>query len=152
MITLDELLDRIRKAADNCHEAETRLERLLKGQLTDLSIIPKLYEEYRSIAERYSFHNDERSDNRKQFLFVMLALYSPSSLLEAKAKLNKELRMCIAKTFGRKSSTLIYEVRTLACSWYETYPGFKGETNIAYMELMKFIKQQNTKTFDYENF
>ncbi|MCM1176694.1 MAG: hypothetical protein NC115_06430 [Bacteroidales bacterium] len=148
MITLDELLTSIKAATDNHHEAETQLKRLLKGQLTDLSMIPELYTEYRLISKKYAFHNDERSDNKKQFLFIILALYCPDTLFGA--SLNKEFRKCIAQTFGRKSATLIYEIRKLSCSWYETYPGFKGETNIAYMEITKFIDNKNL--FDHEDF
>lgn len=139
METLEEFLQSITEAYDHYYETKHQLDSLQKGRVDDYSLIPGLYEEYLSIAERYHFQNDQRSGNRKQFLFVMLALYSPSSLFGA--ALSKGLRNAITETFGNKSSTLIYETRDLAVSWYKTYSGFKGETNIAYSEIVRFIKK-----------
>lgn len=137
METLEELLKSIDEAYSHLNDARIRLDNLLKGRFSDLALIPRLYAEYHLIAKRYNFQNDPRSSNRKQFLFVMLALYCPSSLFGSGLK--KELRDIIAETFGHKSTTLIYETRDLACSWYRTYPGFKAETNIAYLEIIKSI-------------
>ena len=137
MNTLDELIQSINETKETYNETKARLIHLMKGKVSDLSMIPELYNEYLHIAERYKFNNDERSGNRKQFLLVILALYNPGALLGA--KLSKDLRMTVKDTFGHKSNTLIYEIRKLALAWFDTYPSFKRESNIAYSELLQYI-------------
>ena len=44
----------------------------MRGErLTDLSLIPRLYEEYNRIAEENGFRGDLRNGNHKQFLMVL---------------------------------------------------------------------------------
>lgn len=140
MNTLDELIQSINETQETYNETKARFIHLMKGKVSDLSMIPELYNEYLHIAERYKFNNDERSCNRKQFLLVILALYNPGTLFGA--ELSKDLRMTVKDTFGRKSDTLVYEIRKLARAWFDTYPGFKKESNIAYSALLQYINNK----------
>lgn len=101
-------------------------------RLTDLTLIPKLYDWYCAYAEENKFTADLNS-RKKQFVFVVLMLFSPPSIFGG--KIRKALRNAIAHTFGISDGTAIYKMRDKAVAWQSTYKTFADEIDKAYQHI-----------------
>lgn len=118
-------------------KAYIELSQTLTPKLKDLALIVKIYGIYCEVAERYGFKADKVSDNNKQFLFLILWLYSPASLCGG--KITKTLRKAISQPLGIEFDNTIYKIRSKALSWYDIYPEFRKECNIAIDEVCKVM-------------
>lgn len=132
IVTINEYRDVCMKAA----EANIRFAEAFAPRLTDLSLIAKIHEMYVGFARESGF-NADGTDNNKQFLFLILWLYSPASLLGG--RINKELRSSIATALGISASTALYKMRSTSVSWYETYPEFRNECNLALEKIDAYL-------------
>lgn len=117
-------------------EASLTFSTVFKPLVEDISKIASLRESYVTFAREQGFHADGRS-NDKQFIFAILHLYSPASLCGG--AINKKLRRAIANSLGVKADTAIYKMRSAAVSWYDTYPLFCGECNLAVKRLREIL-------------
>lgn len=102
-------------------------------KLTDLTLIPKLYDWYCECADSNKFTADVNS-RKKQFVFVVLILFSPPSIFGG--KIRKSLRNALAFTFGITDGTAIYKMRDKAIAWQSTYKVFASETDKAYGHIL----------------
>lgn len=129
------ILEEYRKAADGLREAhraaaeaDVRFGRLLAPKVSDLGLIGGVHEWYRREAAERSFRADGTANN-KQFVFLVLYLYSPASLVGG--RISKGLRRAIAAALGIRAATAVYKMRSVAVSWYGTYPRFREEVDAA---------------------
>lgn len=127
------ILEEYKKAADGLKEAhraaaeaDARFGRLLAPKASDLGLIGGIHEWYRRTAAERSFRADGTANN-KQFVFLVLYLYSPASLVGG--RINKGLRRAIAAALGISAATAVYKMRSVAVSWYGMYPRFREEVD-----------------------
>ena len=124
-------LECVKVAFEAQRQLQARIDRM-GGRLTDLTLIPRLYEEYKALAVRRRFCSDTRSHNHKQFLIVLLMLYCPEAIFGG--KIRRDFRDMVASALNVKGH-IVYSMRDRAAVWYRNYPGFREEVDIAYGEL-----------------
>lgn len=134
VVTINEYRDVCRKAA----EANIKFAEAFAPRLTDMSLIEKIHQMYVTFARESGFSADG-TDNNKQFLFLILWLYSPASLMGG--KINKHLRRVIASALGINADTALYKMRSTSVSWYETYQEFRRECNLTLEHIEKHMSE-----------
>lgn len=122
-------LEQLKEAFEAQRQLRMRIDRMKGGRLTDLSLIPYLYGEYRKIAEAEGFSADSRNGNHKQFLMVLLLLYCPEAIFGG--KIPRGFRDAVASVLHVKGH-IVYSMRDRATVWYMTYPEFSNEVDMAY--------------------
>lgn len=139
MNKLEPLINTVKELKDACikaAEANMQFAQVFMPKLKDLSLIEKIHELYVKVADESGFSGDGTSNN-KQFVFLILYLYSPASLCGG--KINRELRKAIASVLGISADTALYKMRATSVSWYETYPEFRKECNRAIEEINRYM-------------
>lgn len=124
-------LERVKEAFEAQRILHARIGRV-GGRLSDLSLIPRLYGEFRAVAEREGFCSDTRSHNHKQFLMVLLMLYCPEAIFGG--KIRRDFRDMVASVLNVKGH-IVYSMRDRAAVWYRTYPEFAKEVDMTYWEM-----------------
>lgn len=130
----------LEKAQADAREAQLLIDKVFQGVISDLSLLPQLYAWYRDVADRKRFSSDIRNGNHKQFVFVVLMLYSPMSLYGG--KIGSNLRREIAGLLHLRSHTILYYMRDKAVAWNSTYKTFSSEVEAAYEALMVRLREQ----------
>lgn len=125
-------IDGLKEANRSVAEAHLQFSAVFRARLEDLSLIEKIHGWYIETAREHAFSGDGTTNN-KQFVFLILSLYSPASLVGG--GINKNLRRAIASALGIKANTAIYKMRSCAVNWYDIYPKFRGECNTAISEV-----------------
>lgn len=128
-IGLGDRLAQLKEAFEAQRQLRMRIDRMKGGRLSDLSLIPSLYGEYRKIAESEGFSADSRNGNHKQFLMVLLLLYCPEAVFGG--KIPRGFRDAVASALHVKGH-IVYSMRDRATVWYMTYPEFSNEVDMAY--------------------
>lgn len=121
------------KAHTDMAKIQAHVNNVFQSKLTDLSLIPQLYDWYQDCTLRNNFISDSHNHN-KQFVFIMLMLYSPRSLYGAEIK--RGLRKSIAAAININEDTALYRMRSKAAIWIKTYKAFSSEVTIAFDEIM----------------
>lgn len=147
---MNNLMEKYNRAIAEFHEANRRVAEaslafsaVFRPAATDLSKIAPLYEKYTALAREKEFRADGQR-NDKQFVFAVLHLYSPASLCGG--IISRKVRRAVAESLGIKADTAIYKMRSIAVSWYGTYPLFRSECNIAiqaFCEALGLADMQN---------
>lgn len=125
-------VDRLKDAESRNIAAHLEFAETLRPKLNDLSMVGQIREWYQQTARECRFKGDGKGNN-KQFVFLILNLYSPASLIGG--SINKSLRRAIASTLGITAGHAIYKMRSLAIAWYRTYPRFQNECNTAILKI-----------------
>lgn len=95
-------------------------------QMEDLSMVGNVYDNF------MSFHENRKSKMvHKQFIFVILYLYSPSAL--GGAKMRRGLREKIADVLGCTRSNVSHDYKNVSF-YYVTYRTFRNDVN-EFLEL-----------------
>lgn len=136
-IGLGARLEQVKEAFEVQRQLNMKIDRMKGERLTDLSLIPRLYDRYREIASEYGFNADSRNGNHKQFLMVLLLLYCPDAVFGG--RIFRLLRNAVASALSLKSGHIVYNMRDKAAVWYMNYSRFSSEVDIAYMEISEFI-------------
>lgn len=123
-------LEHLKEAFEAQKVLQSRIDRMMGERLTDLSLIPRLYEEYNRIAEENGFRGDLRNGNHKQFLMVLLLLYCPECVFGGQIRRN--FCLSVVRLLGLKSRNSVYNMRDKGASWYALYPQFSAEVDLAY--------------------
>lgn len=138
-----DVLDKYTSAVDRLKDAENRniaanleFAEAMRPKLNDLTMISQIREWYQEVARDARFKGDGKANN-KQFVFVILNLYSPASLIGG--CINKSLRRAIAQSIGITASHAIYKTRSTAVAWYKTYPRFRNECNMAITKIDEYL-------------
>lgn len=103
--------------------------------LTDLSLIPKIYEWFCDIvAERDCPPNPGSVTQRKKFLFIILFLFAPSVL--AGGRLPNGIRTELAKVFPHVSPSSISHNIDNVLFLYQNYKDFRQNIDYIYNNIM----------------
>lgn len=132
-------LEHLKEAFEAQKVLQSRIDRMMGERLTDLSLIPRLYEEYERVAEENGFRGDLRNGNHKQFLMALLLLYCPESVFGG--RISCPFRNAVASVLRLKSSHIVYSMRDKASVWYRNYQGFREEVDIVYKAFTAKITQ-----------
>ena len=131
-------LEQAMEAARSC---QREFNDVFASTLTDLSLIPNIYKWYRECANKNQFSSDRRNNNYKQFICIILLLYSPASLFGG--KIRNDLRVSIADLLHLRANTIVYHMRDRVIVWIGTYKTFADEVAIAYEDVMMHLQLSN---------
>lgn len=110
--------------------------RLSKPKLSDLSSIPLLYDEFRRIVADDKNQSKRAGRLKKQFVFIILYLYSPAAL--AGGKIGTGVRNELQMLFQYKSPAAISNIGANAAFWYSQYRDFRKQVESAFVRLMEW--------------
>ena len=106
--------------------------------LTDLSLLNQLYEWFKEITSNKDQKRNERILQRKKFIFVVLFLYSPSTL--AGGKMKKGLREKLGETLGiHGKSSISDNINNLVFS-YQLYKYFRQDIDRILSEIISRLE------------
>ena len=110
-------------------------------ELKDLSLIPKIYGWFKEIlAGRDCSPNPESVTQRKKFLFIVLFLFTPSTL--AGGRLPNGVRSALAEVLPEVSPCVISNNIADILFIYQNYKDFRSDIEYIYTEIIKRIKQK----------
>lgn len=127
----------IREDISRLSERETEL---TKPILTDLSFIETLYEWFKEIVS--SGPKRDRSIQQKEFIFIILFMYSPGTL--AGGKMKSGLRDKLGDTLGIKGKSAISDKLDTLVFSYKMYKYFRQDLNRVYTDLLNRINNEIT--------
>lgn len=105
---------------------------LSEPMITDLSMVGNIYDLFKN------FHLGKRSQMvRKQFIFVVLFLFSPSAL--GGSKMRRGLREKIAEVLNCTCSNISHDYKNVSF-YYVTYKNFRKDVNDVISEIVEKIK------------
>lgn len=111
---------------------------LTEPMLDDLSLIEKLYEWFNDLSVRKK--ENERMLHRKEFIFIILCLYSPSTLAGGKMKIGLRDKLCEVLDINERS-TLSKNLNNLAYH-YQIYKYFRQDINSIYVEIVNRLREK----------
>lgn len=109
--------------------------------LSDLDLIPALYNWFMEAAKKLPKRN--KSILNKEFIFIVIFLYSPGTLAGGKMKLG--VRKRIADTLNINACTAVSNKCTEIVFMYKIYKYFRDDLHILYSEIMSKIQENVTK-------
>lgn len=116
------------------------MEELGEPILHDQSLLPLIYEAYKSVfAKRGNAADALTVRNRKKFLMVVLYLYSPTSL--AGERMRMGLRKKIAKLFDLSTSTPISDNTSGLLTQYFAYADFRDDVGEIFNAVAEVIPE-----------
>lgn len=116
-----------------------REKELTEPILTDLAMIGKLWGWFKEIiGERDCPPRPESVTQRKKFVFIVLFLYSPSTL--AGGKMAPGLRDRLADVLGVHAPSVISNDMSNAVFFYQQYKDFRMEVDRVFNKVMKKVK------------
>lgn len=115
-------------------------EKILKEPtLTDMNLIPDIYEIYKStIGKNYA-----SVQNRKKFIFVVLYLYSPSTL-SCNKRMPTGLRDEIASVVNLYNKSTISTNYSDVIFLYQNYSDFRNDVSRIYNSIVEKLNEKNT--------
>jgi hypothetical protein len=108
--------------------------------MTDLDMISTLYMWFRDIVSEKEAFRPGNVSLRKKFLFIVLYLYSPSSL--AGGKIRNGLRKKITEVLGLASETTLSDNRNGLVFAYRMYKYFRQDVERIYTEIVNRLKHE----------
>lgn len=112
-----------------------REKELTEPTLTDLDMIGTLYGWFQEIISQKEMFRVGNVTQRKKFIFIILFLYSPSTL--AGGKMKNGLRNKLGEVLGINAQTVISDNRNSLVFSYQLYKYFRQDVDFIYMEMMK---------------
>ncbi len=107
--------------------------------LADLTFVPKVYEWFNEISgKRDCPPRKDSVKSRKQFIFIILFLYSPSVL--AGGKMPKGLRKAITEAVNLHSESTISDNCADVVFLYQNYKDFRRDIDYLYSEILSRLK------------
>ncbi len=128
MENIIETIKRIEKARTTLRQAIVDNEIATSPKLKDLNLIPKIYEVFEELKGKEIKVND-----RKEFIFVVIYLYSPNKFFGG--KMPQGLRRAITKATKVTCASVISATCTELMVLYTTYADFRQNVD----ELMNKI-------------
>lgn len=109
-------------------------EELGEPVLTDISLLPTIYEAYKRVYIRRGCpHEAMLVRNRKKFLMVVLYLYSPKAL--AGDRMRMGLRKAISELLGLTTRTPISDNCNGLIVQYRAYSDFRKDVDLIFKEV-----------------
>lgn len=113
-----ETIKKIEKTRTALHQAIVDNELAASPKLKDLSLIPKIYEIFEQMKG-----NEIKVNDRKEFIFVVIYLYSPNKFFGG--KMPQGLRRAITKATKVTCASVISATCTELMVLYTTYSDFR---------------------------
>lgn len=104
--------------------------------LSDLSLIPSLYDWFVEYITPMELRPSEITRRRKQFVLIILYLYAPSALNGG--RLCRGIRGTLARLFRMKTPSAISNMASDLAWQYQQYADFREETD----ELLVYLRKQ----------
>ena len=117
-----------------------REKELTEPILTDLDMIGMLYRWFQEIISQKEIFRSGNVTQRKKFIFIILFLYSPSTL--AGGKMKNGLRDKLAEVLGVNAQTTRSNYRNNLVFSYQLYKYFRQDVDWIYGEMMERIKPE----------
>lgn len=131
-------LKSIREQKSRITERENEL---ASPELKDLTLIPKIYGWFKEIlAGRDCPPNPESVTQRKKFLFIVLFLFTPSTL--AGGRLPNGIRAELARIFPDVSPCVISNNIADILFIYQNYKDFRQDIDYLYTEIVKRLQNK----------
>lgn len=131
-------LKSIREQKSRLSERENEL---AQPVLTDLDMIPTIYEWFKEILSSKDFPpRIESVTQRKKFLFIILFLYSPSTL--AGGRLLNGVRSELRKVFPEVSPCVISNNISDITFIYQQYKDFRNDVGEIYEEIRRRLEME----------
>lgn len=109
-------------------EIENLIKELSRPVISDLSLLPQIYDIYTDYMREQNRGDDVRTvSNRKKFLMAVLYLYSPASLVGE--RMHRGLRKKISEVFGLATSSPISDNSVGLIIQYNAYSDFRTDVN-----------------------
>ena len=118
MESIIETIRKIEKARTTLRQAIEENEKVVSPKLRDLTLIPKIYELFEQMKGKEIKVND-----RKEFIFVVIYLYSPNKFFGG--KMPQGLRRAITKAAKVTCASVISATCTELTVLYTTYSDFR---------------------------
>ena len=118
MESIIETIRKIEKARTTLRQAIEENEKVVSPKLRDLTLIPKIYELFEQMKGKEIKVND-----RKEFIFVVIYLYSPNKFFGG--KMPQGLRRAITKATKVTCASVISATCTGLMVLYTTYSDFR---------------------------
>lgn len=118
MESIIETIRKIEKARTTLRQAIEENEKVVSPKLRDLTLIPKIYELFEELKGKEIKVND-----RKEFVFVVIYLYSPNKFFGG--KMLQGLRRAITKATKVTCASVISATCTELTVLYTTYSDFR---------------------------
>ena len=115
-----------------------REKELTEPTLTDLNMIETLYGWFQEIISQKEMFRLGNVTQRKKFIFIILFLYSPSTL--AGGKMKNGLRNKLAEVLGVSAQTAISDNRNNLVFSYQLYKYFRRDVDWIYGEILERLK------------
>lgn len=107
--------------------------------LTDLSLIPEIYDWFKEVLSGMDYpSNPESVTQRKKFLFIVLFLFAPSVL--AGGRLPNGIRAEIAGVFPDVSPCVISNNIADVSFIYQQYKDFRQDIEYLYNQIVEILK------------
>lgn len=116
------------------HRLSERESEIAKPVLTDLGMIDTLYEWFKEIALDGKELPKGNVSQRKKFIFIILYLYSPTTL--AGGKMRAGLREKLAEVFPIKEKSVVSNNTNNLVFSYQLYKYFRQDVERIYKEII----------------
>ncbi len=131
----------LKSIRDKMLELSQFIDELGEPILTDLTLLPQIYDAYSRVFERRGLPDDARLvRNRKKFLMVVLYMYSPKAL--AGDRMRVGLRKAVSELFGLSTSTPISDNCVGLMLQYNIYPDFRRDVDIIFKEVLASLPDE----------
>lgn len=128
-----ETIKKIEKTRTALHQAIVDNELAASPKLKDLSLIPKIYEIFEQMKG-----NEIKVNDRKEFIFVVIYLYSPNKFFGG--KMPQGLRRAITKATKVTCASVISATCTELMVLYTTYSDFRQGVDELVEKAIKVLK------------
>ena len=132
-------IKRIRKIRSVKSDLSKEENILIKPILSDKKLIPLIYKTFTNIICKKSDEGISTVMQRKKFIFIILYLYSPSSL--AGDKMASGLRNELSKVLGiQAKSTISNNSADLVFLYQYNYMNFRNDVEFIYNKILSWLK------------
>lgn len=133
MENIIETIKRIEKARTTLRQAIVDNEIATSPKLKDLNLIPKIYEVFEELKG-----NEIKVNDRKEFIFVVIYLYSPNKFFGG--KMPQGLRRAITKATKVTCASVISATCTELMVLYTTYSDFRQGVDELILKVNKILE------------
>lgn len=127
----------------NIREQKSRLSEreaeLVKPRLTNLELIPTIYDMFKEVLCVIGLPSRGRIIQRKEFLFIVLFLFVPSVL--AGGRIPNGVRKALENVFPKVRPCTISNNIADVAFLYQQYKYFRSDVNIIYNEILNRLKE-----------
>lgn len=105
--------------------------------LSDWALLPVLFKLFRETFSKRHIYSDV--DHRRKFIFVVLYLYCPASLVGERMPMG--FRKALADTLGLNAATTISDNSAGLMVMYRSYPDFRRDVDLFYEKVMLHLEK-----------